>query len=181
MNFKFCPKCGFKLEPTQQDNKTPQEKTDVLTKTNKDKDYYKKKPKKHNTNNGLFNNKTPKEKEFDEKLKNYVGGISISPYFIKKAEEHGKSVIQANYLYVKKILKDEFEYGTLSADNIEHRLDELMDLDTSSIKYDVLDKGYDTSLIKTPEDLQDFLKVTFEGKSDKSLNKEYRLKQLFKK
>ena len=71
-------------------------------------------------------------------------------------------MIQANYLYVKKILKDEFEYGTLSADNIEHRLDELMDLDTSSIKYDVLDKGYDTSLIKTPEDLQDFLKVTFE-------------------
>ena len=45
MNFKFCPKCGFKLEPTQQDIKTPQEKTDVLTKTNKDKDYYKKKPK----------------------------------------------------------------------------------------------------------------------------------------
>ena len=110
-----------------------------------------------------------------------MGSISISPYFIKKAEEHGKSVIQANYLYVKKILKDEFEYGTLSADNIEHRLDELMDLDTSSIKYDVLDKGYDTSLIKTPEDIQDFLEVTFEGKSDQSFNKEYRQKVLFEK
>lgn len=168
-------------EPIQQGIKTSQEKnTDVFTKINKDEDYYKKKPKKENKK-GLFSKKTPEENEFDEKLKYYVGGFLTSDYCLKKIKEHGKLFTQVNHSHLKKILQDEFEYGTLSVNDIEQRIDELMDLDIDCIKYDILDKGYDTSLIKTPEDIQDFLEVIFEGKSDKSHNKEYRQKVLFEK
>lgn len=166
-------------EPIQQNIKTSQENTGVLTKT-KDKDYYKKKPK-NEKKKGLFSKKTPEEKEFDEKLKYYVGGISFSDYYREKAKEHGKIVTQVNYLYVKSILKDEFEYGSLSVNDMEQRIDELMDLDITCIKYDILDKGYNTSLIKTPQDIQDFLEVTFDGKSDLSHNKDFRQKVLFEK
>lgn len=166
-------------EPIQQNIKTSQENASVLTKT-KDKDYYNKKPK-NEKKKGLFNKKTPEEKEFDEKLKYYVGGLSFSDYYREKAKEHGKIVTQVNFLYVKSILKDEFEYGSLSVNDMEKRIDELMELDVTCIKYDILDKGYNTSLIKTPQDIQDFLEVTFDGKSDQSHNKDFRQKVLFEK
>ena len=165
----------------EKDVKTSNENNvDVSTKAKKDKEYFMKKPKK-DKKKGLFSKKTPEEKEFDEKLKYYVGGVSSSKYYLKKAKEHGKIITQVNPIHVKKILKDEFEYGTLSVNDMEQRIDELMELDITCIRHDILDKGYDTSLIKTPEDIQDFLEVVFEGKSDQSFNKEYRQKVLFEK
>ena len=130
---------------------------------------------------GLFSKKTPEEIEFDEKLRYYVGGMSPSKYYLAKLRERNINPLDANSVYTKKILKKEYENGKLSIHAIEERIDELLGLDIRTIKYNVLDKGYDTSLIKTPENIQNFLEETLDGKANQTFNKEYRQKVLFEK
>lgn len=59
---------------------------------------------------------------------------------------------------IRDILEKEQEMGNLSMDDVENRFEELITLDSKYLKMYVLDKGYDTSLIKTPDDLYEFLK-----------------------
>ena len=163
------------------DDETKQENNNTSTKANKDSN---KKKQQKRGGVGLFNMKSPEQKEFDEKLKYYVGGTLRSDYYMAKMKEHNVGIFDNTDTYTKDILKAEFKNDKLAVEDIENRLDELMQLDTRPIKEYMLDKGYDTSLIKTEEDFHKFLAQEYDEdivEKVKMKDKEYRKGALYKK
>ena len=108
---------------------------------------------------GLFGgSKSPEDKEFEEQLKYYVGGkFSPSDYFYDRKKELDVPRGTMDRHHVKDILRSEYKDGKLSPDGVKDRVDELLHLNCDSMFDLILEKGYDTSLIKTPEELEDFL------------------------
>lgn len=105
---------------------------------------------------GLFSSKSTKDNEFDEKIKIYIGGVFPSATFNDKLHEHGLP-FNTSYKDIREILKSEHRNGKLTADDVEKRMDEIMELDIYALKSDILKKGYDTSVFKTQDDLNEFL------------------------
>ena len=162
------------------DDGTKQENNNTSTKSNKDNN----KKQQNKGGGGLFNRKSPEQKEFDEKLKYYVGGTLHSDYYMAKMKEHKVGIFDNTNIYIKDILKAEFKNDKLAVEDMENRLDELMQLDTRPIKEYMLDKGYDTSLIKTEVDLHKFLAQEYGEdivEKVKMKDKEYRKGALYKK
>ena len=76
----------------------------------------------------------------------------------------------------------ELEDGNLSIDDVETRIEELKELDVKAMKNNVLDKGHDTSVIKTQDDLYEFLKENYGRQVAEDSNKKmHRKEELFKK
>ena len=97
-------------------------------------------------------NKSEK-KQFKEKMTYYFGGFRKTGYFKEQDEKNKKFSPYLKYQYVKEIVEKEFKSGTLLLEDVDERVQNLMDLDVHSMKKDLLDKGHDTSSIKSLDDL----------------------------
>ena len=123
---------------------------------------------------GLFGgSKSQGDKEFEKQFKFYVGGFFPSDYFIQRRKELEIPKGTIDQSDVKDIMMCEHANGKLSTEDIPDRLDELFHINCESMKNMVLDNGYDTSLIKTPEELNDFLVYAFGKEYDKDFRRQF--------
>lgn len=105
---------------------------------------------------GLFSKKSEEEKENDEILKKLLGGFTANDAFKERLIKHGLDVNTPN-TYYKKLLQDELKNNTLEKNNIEKRLDEILDLDVKTLYGKFKAFGIDTSNFKTQKDIDKFL------------------------
>ena len=121
------------------------------------------------------------KKEFNNQLKFYIGSFRGSDDFKKRLIRHNKMFGDTNLYSIKNILKKEFENGKLALEDIEERIDELLELDVLALQHDVADKKHDSSIIKTQEDLNNYLGPEYVSKFKKKVDRKSKGEELFKK
>ena len=121
------------------------------------------------------------KKEFDNQLKFYIGSFRGSEDFKKRLIRHNKMFGDTNLYSIKNILKNEFENGNLALEDVEERIDELLELDVLALQHDVVGKKRDSSVIKTQEDLNNYLGSEYISKFKKKVDRKSKGEELFKK
>lgn len=116
---------------------------------------------------GLFNKKSDEQKMAENRINELCGGFLGNDVFKIKLEEHNLAESTSNTFY-KGVLKNEIKNKTLDYEDIESRLDELMNLDVDALNNKIKHKQ-DTSLFKTQQDINDFLGSKYVEKRNKSL------------
>lgn len=161
----------------ERDESTKEKTVNTSTKTTQNNKKIYKKTKTKGKKKGLFSRKSAELKNFEKELTYYLGtGFVNSEYYTKRQNElNGFKAPSEN---VKIILMDEFENGNLSMDNLTNRIDELISLDNLSLIKYMLKKGYDTSVIKTQDDLHEFLKEEYDDLTADKSNLEMKLHKL---
>ena len=124
----------------------------------------------------IFNKKSNNETNFDKPIKELCGGTLSSKKFKVKLEEHNLKFNTPNLNY-KKVLKYELENQTLTIDNLENRLDELMELDVDTLWGEFVLAKFDSSVIHTQADLQPNLEQNQSIKQQEKDEKEQARKQ----
>lgn len=115
---------------------------------------------------GLF-----KKSEGDEKIKELCGGFICNDAFKMRASRF-KSTDGLTNTYEKSILKNEYKNGTLSIEDMENRLDELLQMDCDALdrKIRIL-MDMDTSQFRTQDDIDEFLGDEYARKYSQKLQK----------
>ncbi len=117
---------------------------------------------------GLFSKKTDEEKEFDARLKEICGGFVPNDFFVKKALDHNLSRTTTSVNY-KNVLKSEFKNGSLETEDIEKRLDELLDLDIDTLFLKIVRNDIDSSRFHTQKEITEFMGGKYKEKYYKKL------------
>ena len=118
----------------------------------------------------IFDKKSSEYKLCEEKIKELCGGFIANDDFINRASKY-KSTDNSSNTFEKSILKHECKNQTLSFENIESRLDELLQLDAETLDLKIRMKGMDTSIFKTQEDIENFMGPTYTQKYHNKLVK----------
>ena len=115
---------------------------------------------------GLF-----KKSEGDEKIKELCGGFICNDAFKMRASRF-KSTDGLTNTYEKSILKNEYQNGTLSIEDMENRLDELLQMDCDALdrKIRIL-MDIDTNQFRTQDDIDEFLGDEYARKYSQKLQK----------
>ena len=109
----------------------------------------------------------------EKRIKELCGGFSYNKNFKERALKY-KSIDGLNNVNEKDVLKHECRIGALKVDDIESRLDELLQLDCETlnkIKYNV-----NTSNFKTQSDIDEFMNG---ANKNKDKNQEHEINPLF--
>ena len=111
------------------------------------------------------------QKRCDKKIKELCGGFTPNDNFKKRVKKFKVDDDQSN-TYEKHILRFECKYGLLKYENIENRLDELLQMDVETLSG--LRASQNTSKFKTQKDIEDFMGEGYESKFKGTLKSEYR-------
>lgn len=114
---------------------------------------------------GLFNKKKTKE---EERVNELCGGFIGNKSFENKLINHNldKNTSNGNY---KAILNSEIKNEKLAYEDIEERLDELLELDIIALRNKILiSKKLDTSSFHTQEDIDDEMGKSYVEKQEKT-------------
>ena len=119
---------------------------------------------------GLFSKKSDEQKKAEDKIDELCGGFLSNEKFKNKLKENNLDISTSNLSY-KNVLKNEIKNKTLNYEDIESRLDELMNLDVDTLVNKIrIKNNQDTSLFKTQQDIQDFMGSDYTEKYNKSIN-----------
>lgn len=106
---------------------------------------------------GFFSKKTQYQKDCEKRIDELCGGFFYNDAFKNRAALYKDTTVLSND-NEKSILKHECESGNLMIDDIETRLDELLQLDCRALELTIRTlKKQDTSRFKTQRDIEDFL------------------------
>lgn len=108
----------------------------------------------------------------DEKINELCGGFVCNDAFKYRASRF-KSTDWLSNTYEKSILKNEYENGTLAIEDMENRLDELLQLDCKSLDTKIRIKfNMDTSQFRIQDDIDSFLGDEYARKYARKLEKD---------
>lgn len=108
----------------------------------------------------------------DEKINELCGGFTCNDAFKYRASRF-KSTDWLSNTCEKSILKNEYENGTLAIEDMENRLDELLQLDCKSLDTKIRIKfNMDTSQFRTQDDIDQFLGDEYARKYARKLEKD---------
>ncbi len=118
---------------------------------------------------GLFSRKS----ETDKALDYWCGDSKLSEKYKEKLAEHKKN--HETNLYERKILEYEIKNDTLTIDNIESRLDELLEIDCKQLWDEFINKHkWYSSTIHSQKDLREYLKEQrIKAKKQKEIKNKY--------
>lgn len=124
----------------------------------------------------VFDKKSSEYKLCEEKIKNLCGGFIPNDNFRNRACKY-KSEDNPSNSYEKSILKHECKNQTLPFENIESRLNELLQLDAKTLDLKIRMEGMDTSKFKTQEDIEKFMGPDYTQKYHNKLAKRERKRE----
>lgn len=106
---------------------------------------------------GLFKRKTQYQKDCEKRIDELCRGFFYNDAFINRAALYKDTTSLSND-FEKSVLKHECEEGKLKLEDIESRLDELLQLDCKTLDITIrFNRHQDTSRFKTQEDIERFL------------------------
>ena len=107
---------------------------------------------------GLFSRKSQYQKNCEAKIEELCGGFFYNDNYEKRLRMHNRTTKTISHDRVKSVLEHECEDGKLALEDIESRLDELLDLDCNTLDLKIRMTGkQDTSKFKTQEDIDMYM------------------------
>lgn len=107
---------------------------------------------------GLFTRKSQYQKECEAKIEELCGGFFYNDNYEERLRLHKRTTKSISHDRVKSVLEHECEDGKLELEDIESRLDELLDLDCNTLDLKIrMTNKEDTSKFKTQEDIDKYM------------------------
>lgn len=107
---------------------------------------------------GLFTRKSQYQKECEAKIEELCGGFFYNDNYEERLRLHKRTTKSISHDRVKSVLEHECEDGKLDLEDIESRLDELLDLDCNTLDLKIrMTNKEDTSKFKTQEDIDKYM------------------------
>lgn len=107
---------------------------------------------------GLFTRKSQYQKECEAKIEELCGGFFYNDNYEERLRLHKRTTKSISHDRVKSVLEHECEDGKLELEDIESRLDELLDLDCNTLDLKIrMTNKEDTSKFKTQSDIDKYM------------------------
>ena len=113
---------------------------------------------------GLFTKKSQYQKDCEAKIEELCGGFFFNENYEKRVRKFNRTTQSIPHDRVKGVLKHECEDGKLALEDIETRLDELMQLDCNTLDLKIrMTNKQDTSIFKTQDDIVKYMGPEYEA------------------